>query len=58
MVLKNNSDEGKSWWWVDDDQYVVTTAKLPNYNIDTFYVYQKYIPYTTDTVLVLKKQSN
>lgn len=54
---KNYSDEGKSWWWVDDDQYVVTTAKLPNYNIDTFYVYQKYIPYTTDTVLVLKKNN-
>jgi hypothetical protein len=54
---KNYSDVGKSWWWVDDDQYVVTTAKLPNYTIETFYIYQKYLPYTTDTVFVLKKNS-
>ena len=57
VVTSIYSDVGKSWWWVDDDQYVITTVKLPNYTIDTFYIYQKYLPYTTDTVFVLKKNN-
>jgi hypothetical protein len=55
-VKKNNiypSDTTKSWWWVVNDKYIVSAKAVEGTQIDTTFVYRRYLPFVNDTVFVL-----
>jgi len=53
--VQSFSAEPKSWWWVDQDDYIISTAPMKDYKVYNTFVYQRYIPYRSDTIYVLEK---
>lgn len=45
----------KSWWWVDKDTYLISHEKNQKYKTDSYFIFQRYLPYKTDTIFLLKK---
>lgn len=49
---------GKSWWWVKNDRFVVAFGALPGYSILRVYAYQKWLPPSEGSILLLEKNTN
>lgn len=43
-----------SWWWVTDDKYIISSHRISGTLMDTVFTYQRWIPFRTDSVYVLK----
>lgn len=57
-VKKDNAyptDKTLSWWWVVKDNYIVSAKQIAGTTVDSFFVYQRYIPFRKDTIYVLNK---
>jgi hypothetical protein len=48
---------GKSLWWVIDNEYMITLHPVPGYKVFRKIPYERYIPYRTDYVYILKRES-
>ena len=50
--------KGKSWYWVDDDEYVIAAKPIAGYVERQRYIHQRWIPWRTDTILILQREGS
>lgn len=55
-VLKAQ-DKTKSWWWVHDDKYMITFGPVEGFKKFKEYGYNRWMPYGTGKVYILKRTS-
>ncbi len=49
--------EAPSWWWVDKDDFMIANGPLDGYSKIRSFPYQRYIPFTPDTLFILEKHA-
>jgi hypothetical protein len=50
--------KGKSWYWVADDEYVIAAKPIDGYVERQRYIHQRWIPWRTDSILILQRESS
>lgn len=51
-----HSGGGRSWWWVKDDEFVVAFGELGGYHTQQGFGFRRWLPPSTDSVFVLKRE--